>query len=75
MRRRGRGRGLQLLDLRFPGGLQPGIDFADVRQEMLHRGQQLLLQPRDLLLAVGLIDPATAKGLAWWVRRIKISAF
>jgi hypothetical protein len=35
----------------------------DPRQEALHRRKQLILQPGDLFLPIGMIDPAAPQGL------------
>jgi hypothetical protein len=38
------------------------IDRINPRQEALHRREQLILQPGDLLLPIGVIDPAAPQG-------------
>jgi hypothetical protein len=39
------------------------IDHIDPLQEALHRREQLILQPGDLLIPIGVIDPAAPQGL------------
>jgi len=44
--------------------LQGRIDLIDAADAALHRRQHLLLQQRELLLAVGMLDPGAAQGPA-----------
>jgi hypothetical protein len=39
------------------------IDRIDPCQEALHRGEELILQPGDLFLPIGVINPTAPQGL------------
>jgi hypothetical protein len=39
------------------------IDRIHPRQEALHRGKELILEPGDLFFPIGMINPAAPQGL------------